>query len=268
MDDLLGAEACGPDLDAHAQSIRAAYAGAQIAPIRQAEPGLTVEDAYRVQAINRELWCAEGRKIIGTKIGLTSLAVQRQLGVEEPDYGYLFDDMQIIAGGAVPPGRLHQPRVEAEIAFVLRSDVLESLTSLAEAAAVISHALPALEIVDSRIADWDITLVDTVADNASAGLFVIGSEGVALDRLDLASCTMTMEQNGRLVSEGSGAACLGNPLKALQWLSAARCARGDPLRAGDIILSGALGPVVAAAQGDHFAATITGVGEIAVSFAN
>ena len=253
-------------LQAHARDIRAAYQGV-IAPIRHRDSGLTIDDAYAVQAINRDFWTGRGRRIVGTKIGLTSLAVQRQLGVDEPDYGYLFDDMQIAPEGTVARGRLLQPKVEAEIAFILRTDVTEPLASHAEAAAAIGHAVPALEIVDSRIAEWNIALVDTIADNASSGMFVIGTDAVDLDRLDLTRCIMRMEKNGQLVSEGSGTACLGNPLNALQWLAEARCARGDPLRAGEIILSGALGPMVPASPGDRFAASIEGVGDIAVSFA-
>lgn len=268
MNELMAERRFGSSLQAHARDIRAAYRGAAIAPIRHRDPELTTDDAYAIQAINRDVWTGRGRRIVGTKIGLTSLAVQRQLGVEEPDYGYLFDDMQIVPAGSIAPGRLLQPKVEAEIAFLLRSDIARPLASHAEAAAAIDHAVPALEIVDSRIADWDIAMVDTVADNASSGLFVIGTDAVELNRIDLAGCIMRMERNGCLVSEGAGAACLGNPLNALQWLSEARCKRGDPLRAGEIILSGALGPMVPANPGDRFEATIAGVGTIAVSFAS
>ena len=267
MDDLKTAMHSRTSLQAHARDIRAAYAGEPIAPIRHGDPDLTTDDAYAIQAINRDLWVGQGRKIVGTKIGLTSVAVQSQLGVEEPDYGYLFDDMAVATGGTVEQGRMLQPKVEAEIAFILRRDIAEPLASHAQAADAIDYAVPALEIVDSRIADWDIKMVDTVADNASSGMFVLGTEPVALDRIDLTGCVMRMEKDDRVVSEGSGSACLGNPLNALQWLSTARCARGDPLRAGDIILSGALGPMVPASLGDRFTATIEGVGEIAVFFA-
>lgn len=267
MDDLKMAMHSRTSLQEHATSIRAAYAGGPIAPIRHGDSDLTMDDAYAIQAINRDLWVGQGRRIVGTKIGLTSVAVQSQLGVDEPDYGYLFDDMMVTPEGTVEQGRMLQPKVEVEIAFILRRDVAEPLASRTEAVDAVDYAVPALEIVDSRIANWDITMVDTVADNASSGMFALGTDTVVLERIDLTGCVMRMAKNGRVVSEGSGAACLGNPLDALQWLSAARCARGDPLRAGDIILSGALGPMVPASPGDLFAASIEGVGNIEVSFA-
>ena len=253
------------DHQACAARIRAAYTGRALAPIRHAEPDATLTDAYAIQTLNRDHWVAEGRTIAGAKIGLTSKAVQTQLGVDQPDFGVLFADMQV--SDTVTPGRLLQPKVEAEIAFVLGRDITANIDDPAGLASAIAYALPALEIVDSRIADWDIGMVDTVADNASSGLFVLGTEPVDIGGLDLAGCAMTMAKNGAVASQGSGAACLGNPLNALEWLVSMRIARGEPLRAGDIILSGALGPMVPAVPGDRFEAGIEGIGGIGVTFA-
>lgn len=254
---------CAP----YAALVRRAYAGPTIVPIRETEPAATVEDAYTIQALNRDHWIATGRRVVGAKIGLTSKAVQTQLGVDEPDFGVLFADMQVATGDTVPAGQLLQPRVEAEIAFILGRDIPLAETDPAVLTAAIAYALPALEIVDSRIAGWDIKMVDTIADNASAGLFVLGTQPIAIDSIDLTRCMMRLDKNGVTVSQGSGAACLGNPLHALAWLAAERVRRGEPLKAGEIILSGALGPMVPAVPGDDFQAGIEGVGQIGVTFA-
>lgn len=255
------------DRPATAARIRAAHAGPTIAPIRFAEPHATIDDAYAIQTLNRDHWVRAGRRIVGAKIGLTSKAVQQQLGVDQPDFGILFADMQVGEQDDVSAGRLLQPKVEAEIAFCLGRDIDAASDDPADLVDAIAYALPALEIVDSRIADWDIKMVDTVADNASSGLFVLGSQPVDIRDIDLAACEMRMEKNGALASEGGGAACLGNPLNALRWLAEMRIARDEPLKAGNIILSGALGPMVPAAPGDSFQADIAGIGSIGVRFA-
>lgn len=256
------------DHQAYATRIRAAYAGPSIAPIRDAEPLATIADAYAIQTLNRDHWVEAGRRIVGAKIGLTSKAVQQQLGVDQPDFGILFADMQVDAQEAVAAGHLLQPKVEAEIAFCLSCDIAAIGDDPAGLVNAIAYALPALEIVDSRIVDWDIRMVDTVADNASSGMFVLGTQRVDIKDIDLAGCTMQLRKNGAIASEGSGAACLGNPLNALAWLAAKRIERGEPLKAGDIILSGALGPMVPAIPGDNFHAEIAGIGSIGVRFAN
>ena len=255
------------DLPAIADRIRSAYAATPIVPIRLTDPHVTLVDAYLIQTLNREHWTQIGRRIVGTKIGLTSKAVQLQLGVDSPDYGILFADAQVADDGVVRPGHLLQPKVEAEIAFVLGRDIKTANTAPAELIDSIAYALPALEIVDSRIADWDIKMVDTVADNASSGLFVLGPTPVDIKGLDLAACSMRLDKNGTRASEGSGADCLGNPLNALAWLASARLALNEPLKAGDVILSGALGPMVPAGPGDRFQANIAGIGRVSVRFA-
>lgn len=255
------------DHHAHAVRIRKAYEGIVTGPIRHADPLATIDDAYMIQAINRDYWRETGRRIVGSKIGLTSEAVQRQLGVDTPDFGFLFADMQLEDGNTVPDGRLLQPRVEAEIAFRLNRDITGTDFQISTLMDAIQYAAPALEIVDSRIADWDINMVDTISDNASSGMFVLGMPICDVRNIDLARCSMRMEKNGVLVSEGSGAACLGNPLNALRWLALKRALSGDPLKAGDIVLSGALGPMIAANPGDSFSADIESIGSINIRFA-
>ncbi|MFG2820901.1 2-keto-4-pentenoate hydratase [Kitasatospora sp. NPDC048365] len=238
------------------------------APVRDLfAGGGDLEAAYAVQQLNVRRALGSGRRLVGRKIGLTSVAVQRQLGVDRPDFGALFADMAVPDGGEVPTGRLLQPKVEAEVALVLGHDLPDRDCTVADVLRAVDVALPALEIVDSRIADWDISLVDTVADNASCGLYVLGTTPVPIEAVDLGAVTMTMTRGGRTVSEGSGADCLGSPLNAAAWLAAALAERGDPLRAGDLVLTGALGPMSPASPGDEFEARISGLGSVAVRFA-
>lgn len=236
-------------------------------PVRALFDQEDIESAYAVQRLNVRRQLAEGRRITGRKIGLTSPAVQRQLGVEQPDFGTLFADMAVPEAGEVAAGRLLQPKVEAEVALVLGADLPYEICTVADVLRATEFALPALEIVDSRVAGWDISIVDTVADNASSGLYVLGGTPVPLTRLDLRALTMTMTRAGRTVSEGTGADCLGSPLNAAAWLASALATMGDPLRAGDVVLTGALGPMVAAAPGDEFEARMPGLGSVRVGFA-
>ncbi|MGW1620435.1 2-keto-4-pentenoate hydratase [Streptomyces sp. NPDC002172] len=246
----------------------AARSGAACPPVRHLfDGGGDMETAYAVQQVNVRRGQQAGRRIVGRKIGLTSPAVQRQLGVDQPDFGALFADMAVPDGGQVPAGRLLQPKVEAEVALVLGRDLPERECTLVDVLRAVDFALPALEIVDSGVAGWDISLVDTVADNASCGLYVLGGTPVPLDRVDLRAVTMTMERNGEAASEGTGAACLGSPLNAAVWLASALAERGDPLRAGDLVLTGALGPMAPAAPGDTFEARIPDLGSVRVGFA-
>lgn len=226
----------------------------------------TLADAYAVQEINTCRALSEGRRLVGRKIGLTSPAVQQQLGVDQPDFGMLFADMAIADGEAIDSRRLIQPKAEGEIAFVLKRDLPHPDTSLAQLMSAVDYLLPAIEIVDSAIEDWKITLVDTVADNASSGLFVLGRQPVRLDGLDLALEGMLLQQNGSVVSQGIGAACLGNPLDACLWLARTMAEVGRPLQAGDVLLSGALGPMVSVRQGDRLSLHLTRLGEVACRF--
>ncbi|KLL11262.1 2-keto-4-pentenoate hydratase [Protofrankia coriariae] len=235
-------------------------------PVRDLLGESDIAAAYAVQQLLTRAAVGSHRSLVGHKIGLTSPAVQRQLGVDQPDSGVLFADMARAEGSPIDPADLLQPRIEAEVAFVLGADLDQPNLDLETARASVAQVLPALEIVDSRIANWDISIVDTVADNASCGLFVLGAHRQPLGDLDLTTLTMAMTADERVVSEGVGAACLGDPCQALLWL--ARTARefGSPLRAGDLVLSGALGPMVPVTPGTTYRATITGLGTVTASF--
>ncbi|MFE9643284.1 2-keto-4-pentenoate hydratase [Streptomyces sp. NPDC006365] len=247
--------------------VEAGRTGTACPPVRSLLAAGDVETAYAVQRVNVERGVAAGRRVVGRKIGLTSPAVQAQLGVEQPDFGALFADMAVPEGGRVAAGRLLQPKVEAEVAVVLGADLPHRECTVADVLRATDFALPALEIVDSRIADWDISLVDTVADNASSGLFVLGGTPVPLMGLDLRGVRMTMTRGGEPVSQGTGADCLGGPLNAAVWLASTLAGMGDPLRAGDVVLTGALGPMAVATPGDRFEARISQLGRVAVEFA-
>jgi 2-keto-4-pentenoate hydratase len=222
----------------------------------------TLDDAYAVAAINTRARVESGARIVGKKVGLTSKSVQLQLGVDQPDFGILFDDMEYLDGDAVPSARLMQPKIEGEVAFVVGRDLTGAVPSYGEFLAALAYALPALEIVDSAIANWKITLTDTVADNASCGLYVLGSQPVGIGQLSLAELGLQLDKNGRTESVGSGAACLGHPLRAAYWLARTMALRNEGLRAGEVILSGALGPMVNVRSGDYINARIGGLGSV------
>lgn len=220
------------------------------------------ETAYAVARYNTALALESGRRCVGRKIGLTSRVVQQQLGVDQPDYGVLFADMEFLSGAELPGDRLIQPKAEGEIAFVVGRDLDDEALSWGRFLHGLEYALPAIEIVDSAIVDWQLTLVDTVADNASCGLYVLGLEPRPLGAVELALCGMEFRRNGASASLGSGAACLGHPLRAAHWLACTMQQLGDPLRAGDVILSGALGPMFPLAAGDHLQLAIAGLGTV------
>ncbi len=238
-----------------------------IPPVREMLPVDAIDLAYAAQEINTERRLKEGRRLVGRKIGLTSLAVQRQLGVDQPDYGMLFHDMAVPDGWDVSYGRLIQPKVEAEIALVIGRDLDGDKLTIADILRAVEFALPAIEIVDSRIADWKIGILDTIADNASSGLYVLGASPKKLEGLELRLCGMVMEMGGEEVSVGAGAACLGDPLSATLWLANTMAKAGRPLRAGDTVLSGALGPMVAVNWGCVYEARINGLGSVRAAFA-
>jgi 2-keto-4-pentenoate hydratase len=218
--------------------------------------------AYAVAEINTRGRMEAGRRVVGKKVGLTSRAVQTQLGVDQPDFGILFDDMEILNGQDVSMARLIQPKVEAEVAFIVGKDVPGTSPSWGEFLLCIAYALPAIEIVDSAITDWKITLVDTVADNASSALYVLGDQPVTLGALSLGDIGMQMSKAGQVVSIGTGAACMGHPLRAAYWLACTMAGMGHGLQAGEVILSGALGPMVPVAAGDLVHAQIGALGSV------
>jgi len=238
----------------------------QIAPIAATYGLGSIDEAYAVAALNTAARLAEGRRVIGRKIGLTAEPVQRQLGVDQPDFGVLFDDMELLDRGTVPSERLMQPKVEAEIAFVIGRDLQGRSPSWGEFVTAIGYALPAIEIVDSAIADWKIGIVDTVADNASAGLYVLGDQPLSLGAFQLAAVEAVLTCNGKVVSQGQGSACLGHPLRAAYWLACEMARRGEGMRAGEIILSGALGPTAPVKSGDLIEADFGDFGRVACRF--
>jgi 2-keto-4-pentenoate hydratase len=250
-----------------AARLRAAYTGGPVPPLRDGLDPLDLDGAYQVQHINTRYWLAEGRRIAGRKIGLTARAVQAQLGVDQPDFGVLFADREVPDGGTLSPTHLLQAKVEAEVAIVLGQDLDNPAADYDDVLLACDHAVASLEIVDSRIADWRISFADTVADNASSGWYVLGGPKHPLAGLDLYSCGMVMEIDGEIVSVGAGAACLGHPLKAVAWLARTLAARGEILRAGDVILTGALGPMVTLVPGARVQAKIGGLGSVAFTFA-
>jgi 2-keto-4-pentenoate hydratase len=251
-----------------AQSLRTAMQNRlPIEPIRPQLELFGEQAAYAVQQINTQGALAAGRRIVGRKIGLTSLAVQKQLGVDQPDYGALLDDMALVDGEIIDARRLIQPKVEGEIAFVMGRTLTQPNPSTAEVLRAVEYVLPAIEIVDSRIRDWRIGFLDTVADNASSGLFVVGNTPHRLEGLELRGLTMSLHCNNESVSSGSGANCLGHPVNALVWVARKLMAMGECLREGDLVMSGALGPMVPARSGDRFEVTIAQLGTVQVGFA-
>ncbi|HUO11957.1 MAG TPA: fumarylacetoacetate hydrolase family protein [Caulobacteraceae bacterium] len=252
-------------LDAVAKRLRDAYAGAAIEPLRDVLGPADAAGAYAVQSINTRFWLAQGRKISGRKIGLTAEAVQRQLGVDQPDYGVLFSDTQVPDGASLKAARMLQPKAEAEVALVMGRDLTKPDATPEDLMVAADCAVAAIEIVDSRIKDWRITFADTVADNGSAAFYVLGVERKLLKGLDLRTCGMALELNGKVASLGAGVACLGHPLNAAAWLARKLAEVGEGLRAGDVVLTGALGPMVAITGGDRVAVAIGGLGD--VSFA-
>jgi 2-keto-4-pentenoate hydratase len=246
--------------------IAAADAPRQCEPVRDILGDTDIAVAYSVQQLLTEDSLARGRRIVGHKIGLTSPAVQRQLGVDQPDSGLLFADMRAETGSTVSKRSLLQPKIEAEIAFILAED-LDGDLSESRVRTAAGVAVAAIEIVDSRVRDWSISIVDTIADNGSSALFVLGSKAVAVADIDFPSRTMQLTQDGVVVSAGRGSDCLGSPLNALRWLARTAAENGSPLRAGHIVLSGALGPMVPARPGSTYVAEIDGIGSVEVSFA-
>lgn len=240
--------------------------GTVVEPVRDLIDG--VDAAYATQDRLTERRLADGDRLVGRKIGITSPAVQRQFGIDTPDFGMLFADMAVPEGVEIPDGAVLQPRAEGEIALVLGADLDRERHTIADLFRAVDYLVPAIEVVGSRIRDWDITITDTIADNASAGRYVLGSRPVRLaDAGDLGTAGMVMERRGEQVSVGAGAACLGHPLTAALWLADTSTRVGRPLRAGDTVMTGALGPVVPAEPGDVFEARIEGLGAVRATFA-
>jgi 2-keto-4-pentenoate hydratase len=247
---------------------RAAESRTPCAPVRELIGADNLTAAYAVQFRLIDARRGEGATVVGRKIGLTSPAVQQQLGVDQPDFGWLLDDMDLTGAAEVPISRLLQPKAEAEIAFMLRDDLADGPLDEAQVRQAVNYAVAALEIVDSGIAGWDIRFADTVADNASSGLYVLGSQRATLDELDPVDVEMTMSIDGTTVSTGNGAACLSDPLTALAWLARTARQYGEPLRAGQVVLSGALGPMRDVHPGAVVSAELSGLGTVTATFSD
>ena len=235
-------------------------------PLTSRHPEITIEDAYHIQQrmIARRL--DKGEKIVGKKIGVTSAAVMNLLGVRQPDFGYMLDGMIYNEGESIPIGTLIQPKAEGEIAFMMKKDLSGPGVTAADVLAATEGVMACFEIVDSRIRDWKIKIQDTVADNASCGVFVLGDRLVDPREVDLATCGMVLEKNGDIACTGAGAATLGNPVNAMVWLANTLGRLGIPLKAGEVVLSGSLGPMIPVQAGDSLRVTIGGIGGCSVRF--
>ncbi|MGW5513276.1 2-keto-4-pentenoate hydratase [Nocardia africana] len=256
-----------------AQALLEAYDGEPIPPLTATYPGMTLDDAYEIQLQQVRHWTGSGRTVRGHKVGLTSVAMQRQLGVDQPDYGHLTDDMFHLESQPISVERFLSPKVEPEIAFVLKSALAGPGVTVADAISAIDYALPALEIIDSRIRDWKITLADTVADNASSAGVVLGSTPVTLNQLtqsgySLRTVGCTLYQSGRVVGTGAGGAALGSPLNALVWLANTVGVRGVALEAGAVVLPGSVTAAVPVAAGQSVTAHFAGLGTVTAAFAS
>ncbi len=228
---------------------------------------ITIEDAYNISLRMIERRVAAGEKIIGKKIGVTSKAVQNMLNVHQPDFGFLTDSMAYSEGQEMPIStQLMQPKAEGEIAFILKKDLLGPGITNADVLAATDCVIPCFEVVDSRIENWNIKIEDTVADNASCGLFILGDKAVDPRKVDLATCGMVVEKNGSIISTGAGAAALGSPVNCVAWLANTLGEFGIPLKAGEVILSGSLVPLEPVQAGDFMSVSIGGIGSASVRF--
>jgi len=257
-----------PDLESIATELAAAYDPGRptLAPLTSSYDGLTVDDAYAIQQLQVHRRIAGGASVVGYKVGLTSAAMQQQMGVYEPDFGHLLSDMVHPADAPISTARFRQPRAEPEIALILSRDLRGPGLSVADVMTATAYALPAIEIIDSRITDWKISLIDTVADNASSGGVVLGQSPAAVGARDLALAGCVLRKNGRIQSTGAGAAVLGSPWHAATWMANTLTARGARLAAGSIVLTGSITAAVPVAPGDTVTVTIDGLGSVTAVF--
>ena len=245
----------------------ALLSGKPVEPLTNRFPDITIEDAYLIQQEFISHRLNSGEKVVGKKIGVTSKAVMNTLGVGQPDFGYMLDGMAYQEGQEIDIGSLIQPKAEGEIAFVLKKDLMGPGVNAADVLAATEGVMVCFEIVDSRIRDWKIKIQDTVADNASCGGFVLGSKLVDVQDVDLIHCGMVLEKNGEVVITGAGAATMNSPVNAIVWLANTLGRLGIPLKAGEIVLSGALGAMVPVQAGDQLRVTIGGIGSCSIRFA-
>ncbi|ONK25247.1 2-keto-4-pentenoate hydratase [Bacillus sp. VT-16-64] len=238
----------------------------EVQPLTERDGSLTVEDAYQIQLETVSLKRGQGKKVIGKKIGLTSAAMQKMLNVNEPDYGHLFDDMCVENGGTVHIKTLISPKVEAEIGFVLEEELIGPNITYIDVLMATKYVVPTLEIIDSRIADWKIKLIDTVADNGSSSKVVIGDKKTLLSGSDLRTNGMALFQNNELIATGAGAAALGHPAEAIAWLANKLFEYGITLKKDELILPGALSGAITVSAGDEVKADFGRLGTVTVTF--
>ncbi len=237
-----------------------------IGPITETDPGITVDEAYRIQLRVMDMKKSAGQVVVGKKIGLTSLAMQAMLGVKEPDYGHILNSMVVMEGEKISIADLIAPRIEGEIAFVLKEDLKGPGVTLTDVLRSSEGVIPALEIIDSRIKDWKIKLQDTVADNASSARIILGGILTPPSAIDLRTVGMVMEKNGEVLATAAGAAVLGHPAQAIAWLANKLSAYGIALKKGEVILSGALTGAAPVAAGDCFRANFGALGDVKTKF--
>jgi 2-keto-4-pentenoate hydratase len=237
-----------------------------IAPLTDRNPTIDVVDAYEIQLINIRQRVAEGARVVGHKVGLSSKAMQQMMGVDEPDYGHLLDEMQVFEDSPVKPGKYLYPRVEVEVGFVLAEDLPGAGCTEDDVLAATAALAPSIELIDTRITDWKIKLCDTIADNASSAGFVLGAERVAPRSLDVKSIDAVLTRNNEVVANGRSDAVLGNPVTAVAWLARKVEGFGVRLRKGDIVLPGSCTRAIDARPGDHFVAEFGGLGSVRLTF--
>ena len=237
-----------------------------IAPLTDRNPTIDVVDAYEIQLINIRQRVAEGARVVGHKVGLSSKAMQQMMGVDEPDYGHLLDEMQVFEDTPVKAGSYLYPRVEVEVGFVLAEDLPGAECTEADVLAATAAFAPSIELIDTRITDWKIKLCDTIADNASSAGFVLGAERVAPESLDIKGIDAVLTRNDEVVANGRSDAVLGNPVTAVAWLARKVEGFGVRLRKGDLVLPGSCTRAIDARPGDHFVAEFDGLGSVRLTF--
>jgi 2-keto-4-pentenoate hydratase len=237
-----------------------------IAPLTAAYPDIDVVDAYEIQLINIRQRVAEGARVLGHKVGLSSKAMQQMMGVDEPDYGHLLNEMQVFEDTPVKAGRYLLPRVEVEVGFILGADLPGAGCTEDDVLAATEALVPSIELIDTRITDWKIALCDTIADNASSAGFVLGQARVAPADVDVKAIGAVLTRDGEVIAEGRSDAVLGNPVTAVAWLSRKVESFGVRLRKGDIVLPGSCTRAIDARAGDEFVADFTGLGSVRLSF--
>ncbi len=237
-----------------------------LAPLTEQHPGMTIADAYQVQMAGVTARLASGGKLIGKKVGLTSKAMQNFLGVSEPDFGHLFADMLLDEETPVSLSRFMQPKIEAELAFVMGQDLAGPGVGIADVLRAAAAVVPSFEVIDSRVQDWKIKIQDTVADNGSSAALVLGSRLTPVDAVNLKYVGLVLEQNGRILETAAGAAILGHPAQAVAWLANALGRMGVPLKKGEVVLSGSFTKAFPVQAGDVFRATFGELGSVKIAF--